>query len=56
MAENYYFTIKLMAETRKGQKYNRIPGYIRKIGGQTQHVKSHARSNPRTSKGASKGR
>ena len=35
-----------MAQTAKGQKFNRVPSYKRK--GKT--VKGHARSNPTTSK------
>ena len=37
-----------MAETKKGQKFNRIPGYTKEDG---TRVKAHVRSNPRTSSG-----
>ena len=43
-----------MAETSKGQKFNRIPAYDRVVKGQSVHVKSHDRSNPSTSKGKRK--
>ena len=37
-----------MAETKTGQKFNRIPGYTKEDGTK---VKAHARSNPKTSTG-----
>lgn len=40
-----------MAETKKGQKYNRIDSYTRVVNGKKQVVKAHAKSNPNTSKG-----
>lgn len=40
-----------MAETRKGTKFVRVKGYARADG---TRVPTHDRSNPRTSKGASK--
>lgn len=35
-----------MAQTAKGQKYNVIKKYTRKIDGKLQTVKGHIRSNP----------
>ncbi len=40
-----------MAETDKGQKFNRIPGYTRTVKGKEVQVKPHVRSNPSTSHG-----
>ncbi|MDP9235784.1 MAG: hypothetical protein M3P30_00040 [Chloroflexota bacterium] len=40
-----------MAETKKGHKYNDIPGYTKKDGTE---VKPHRRSNPITSTGPAK--
>lgn len=40
-----------MAKDSEGRKYNRIPGYSRKINGETIKVKSHVRSNRKDSKG-----
>jgi hypothetical protein len=43
-----------MAETKKGQKFNRIPGYTRKAGTKKVAVRTHDRSNPYTSRGKAK--
>lgn len=43
-----------MAQTKQGQKYNRIPAYTRQVDGKTIIVPAHVRSNPSTSKGPAK--
>lgn len=43
-----------MAQTKDGQKFERIPGHTRKVGGKAVKVKPHIRSNPRTSRGKAK--
>lgn len=43
-----------MAQTKKGQKYNDIPGHTRKQDGKTIEVRPHRRSNPNTSTGPAK--
>lgn len=43
-----------MAQTSKGQKWNRIPGYTRTVKGIKQKVKPHARSTQKTSRGVAK--
>jgi len=40
-----------VAQTAKGQKFNKIPAYDRVVDGKTVHVKAHDRSNPKTSSG-----
>ena len=45
-----------MAQTAKGQKYNRIPSYVRQGPSGPIVVPEHLRSNPTTSKGADKGK
>jgi hypothetical protein len=40
-----------VAETKAGKKFNRVPAYDRVVDGKKIHVKSHDRSNPRTSTG-----
>ncbi len=40
-----------MAKDSDGKKYNRIPGYTRKVGGKTVSVRPHVRSNRTDSKG-----
>jgi hypothetical protein len=40
-----------MAKDSEGKKYNRIPGYTRKVGGKTISVNPHVRSNRSDSKG-----
>lgn len=41
-----------MAQTDKGQKFNRIPAHTKKDGTK---VAAHVRSNPKTSDGPAKG-
>lgn len=40
-----------MAKDSQGRKYNRIPGYTKKVGGKTIKVKPHVRSNRKDSDG-----
>ena len=40
-----------MAQDSEGRKFNRIPGYTKKVGGKTIKVKPHIRSNRSDSKG-----
>ena len=40
-----------MAKDSAGRKYNRIPGYTKKVGGKTVEVKPHVRSNRKDSDG-----
>jgi hypothetical protein len=40
-----------MAKDADGRKYNRIPGYTKKVGSKTIKVKPHVRSNRNDSKG-----
>lgn len=40
-----------MAQDSEGRKFNRIPGYTKKVGGKTIKVKPHVRSNRSDSKG-----
>ena len=40
-----------MAQDSSGRKFNRIPGYTKKVGGRTIKVKPHIRSNRSDSKG-----
>lgn len=40
-----------MAKDAEGRKFNRIPGYTKKVGGKTITVKPHIRSNRSDSKG-----
>ena len=44
-----------MAQTSKGQKYNKISSYTRIVNGKKQTVKAHSKSNPITSNGKAKG-
>jgi hypothetical protein len=39
-----------MAQDSAGRKFNRIPGYTRKVGGKTIKVRPHTRSNRSDSK------
>ena len=41
-----------MAKDSSGRKYNRIPGYTKKVDGKVIKVKPHVRSNRRDSKGS----
>jgi len=43
-----------MAQDSEGRKFNRIPGYERKIGNKTVKVKPHVRSNQKDSSGKKK--
>jgi|GEM_PF-890606 len=45
------FKRKIMAKHSEGRKYNRIPGYTKKVGGKTVKVKPHVRSNRKDSDG-----
>ena len=47
----FHFNNMHMAKDSQGRKYNRIPGYIKKVGGKTIKVKPHIRSNRRDSDG-----
>jgi hypothetical protein len=49
--KNYILEVVVMAQTAKGNKWKRIAAYTKKNG---QHVSTHCRSTPRTSKGKSK--
>lgn len=40
-----------MAKDSSGKKFNRIPKYIKKVGGKKITVKEHIRSNRKDSKG-----
>jgi hypothetical protein len=40
-----------MAETSKGNKFVKVPAYVRKEDGKTIRVPAHDRSTPDTSKG-----
>ena len=44
-----------MAQTKAGQKFNRVPEHKRKLeSGKTITVREHVRSNPKTSRGKRK--
>jgi hypothetical protein len=43
-----------MAQTKKGQKFNRVASYTRIVNGKKQVVRAHDKSNPKTSKGKKK--
>lgn len=43
-----------MAQTSKGQKFNRVNSYTRIVNGKKQVVRAHDKSNPFTSRGKKK--